>query len=391
MNRNFGLFALAVGAFGIGVTEFAPMGLLPVIANDLGISIPTAGLLISAYALGVMAGAPLMTLTTGRIPRRTLLIGLAAIFTLGNVLAARSDSYAMLTVARVITSLNHGTFFGVGSIVAASLVPPQRQAGAVAAMFMGLTIADVVGVPLATWAGEHMGWRAAFWGIAGLGVITMAALHLTLPALPASAGGDPMAELRVLGRGKVLGALALTVVGSSAMFTVFTYIVPMLRDVTHASFGFITAMLVTYGVGLTIGNWLGGKFADRSVDRTLIVTLGGLAAVLVAFAALMPSAVASAVLILLWGIASFALVPPLQVRVMSAASDAPNLASSVNIGAFNLGNALGAALGGGVIAMGLGYPAVALAGAATSALGMLGVLIMARSPSNAAEPRPCEA
>lgn len=391
MNRNFGLFALAVGAFGIGVTEFAPMGLLPVIASDLGISIPTAGLLISAYALGVMAGAPLMTLTTGRVPRRALLIGLAAIFTLGNVLAALSDSYAMLTFARVVTSLNHGAFFGVGSIVAASLVPPQRQAGAVAAMFMGLTIANVVGVPLATWAGEHMGWRAAFWGIAALGLVTMAALRLTLPALPATAGGDPIAELRVLGRGKVLGALALTVVGSSAMFTVFTYIVPMLRDVTHASLGFITAMLVTYGVGLTIGNWLGGKFADRSVDRTLVVTLGALAAVLVAFAALMPSAAASAVLILLWGIASFALVPPLQVRVMSAASDAPNLASSVNIGAFNLGNALGAALGGGVIAMGLGYPAVALAGAATSALGMLGVLIIARAPAGAAEPVPCEA
>ncbi|HZV11314.1 MAG TPA: MFS transporter, partial [Novosphingobium sp.] len=353
MRLNPGLLALSVGAFGIGVTEFAPMGLLPVIAGDLGVSIPTAGLLISAYALGVVLGAPLMTLTTGRVPRRALLIGLAGIFTAGNLLAALSGSYAMLLVARVITSFNHGAFFGVGSIVAAGLVPPQRQAGAVAAMFMGLTIANVVGVPLATWAGVHMGWRASFWGIAALGGLTMAALRLTLPDQPAPEGGNALAELRVLARGRVLGALALTVVGSSAMFTVFTYITPILRDATHASLGFITAMLVTYGLGLTVGNWLGGRYADRSVDRTLIVTLAGLTAVLVAFALLMGHAAPVAVLVFVWGVASFALVPPLQVRVMTAAADAPNLASSVNIGAFNLGNAFGAALGGGVIAAGL--------------------------------------
>lgn len=378
MKFNPGLLALSIGAFGIGVTEFAPMGLLPVIAHDLDVSIPVAGLLISAYALGVLVGAPLMTLTTGRVPRRTLLIGLAAIFTLGNILAALSHSYGLLLAARILTSLNHGAFFGVGSIVAASLVPPQRQASAVAAMFMGLTIANVVGVPLATWAGEHLGWRASFWGIAGLGLVTMASLRLTLPALPAPQDGDPIAELRVLLRGKVLGALALTVVGASAMFTVFTYIAPILRDATHASLGFVTAMLVTYGLGLTLGNWLGGKFADRSVDRTLIVTLASLSVLLVLFAWAMPFAGPASVVIFLWGVASFALVPPLQVRVMTAAADAPNLASSINIGAFNLGNALGAALGGGVIAAGLGYPAVALAGAATSALGLAAVLFASR-------------
>lgn len=378
MKLNPGLIALSVGAFGIGVTEFAPMGLLPVIAADLGVSIPSAGLLISAYALGVMLGAPLMTLITGRVPRRTLLIGLAGIFTAGNLLAAVSDSYGMLLAARVLTSFNHGAFFGVGSIVAASLVPRERRAGAVAAMFMGLTIANVVGVPLATWAGEHLGWRAAFWGIAALGVATMAALRLTLPSLPAPEGGDAAAELRVLTRGPVLGALALTVIASSAMFTVFTYIAPILREVTHASLGFVTAMLVVYGLGLTAGNWLGGRFADRSVDRTLVVTLASLSAVLVAFALLMGNAAVSAVLIFLWGIASFALVPPLQVRVMQAAADAPNLASAMNIGAFNLGNAFGAALGGGVIAAGLGYPMVALAGAATSAVGLVAVLVAGR-------------
>ena len=378
---NLGLFALAIGAFGIGVTEFAPMGLLPVIATGLGVSIPTAGLLISAYAMGVVIGAPLMTLTTGRLPRRTLLVGLAGIFTLGNLLAAVSSGYGMLLLARIVTSFNHGAFFGVGSVVAASLVPPERKAGAVAAMFMGLTIANVIGVPLATWAGDHLGWRAAFWGVSGLGLVMMAALRLTLPALPAPAGGGVAAELRVLRQGRVLGALGLTVIGSSAMFTVFTYVVPILKSATHASLGFVTAMLVTYGVGLTVGNWLGGRFADRSVDRTLIVTLGGLALILVVFAVLMPFAVPTAILVFAWGVASFALVPPLQVRVMAAAADAPNLVSSVNIGAFNLGNAIGAAVGGGVIAAGWGYPAVALAGAGAALIGLVAVLVAVRSPA----------
>jgi DHA1 family inner membrane transport protein len=378
MKINPPLLALAAGAFGIGVTEFAPMGLLPVVAKDLGVTIPAAGLLISAYAIGVMLGAPLVTLTTGRLPRRTLLIGLAAIFTVGNLMAAVSNSYAMLLLARIVTSLNHGAFFGVGSIVAASLVPPQRQAGAVAAMFMGLTIANVVGVPLATWAGDVMGWRSAFWGIAGLGVLTMAALRLTLPDMPAPKHGDARSELRVLLRGPVVAALGLTVVGASAMFTVFTYITPILREETHGSISFVTAMLVLYGVGLTIGNWLGGRFADRSVDRTLIVTLAALSAILVAFAFAMPFAAPTAVLIFLWGIASFALVPPLQVRVISAAADAPNLASSMNIGAFNLGNAIGAALGGGVIAAGLSLSYVSATGAAASTLGLIAILFIAK-------------
>ncbi len=386
MKINPPLLALAAGAFGIGVTEFAPMGLLPLIATDLGVSIPTAGLLISAYALGVVLGAPLMILTTGKVPRRTLLIALAGIFTAGNLLSAVSDGYGMLLVARVITSLNHGAFFGVGAVVAASLVPPNRQAGAVAAMFMGLTIANVVGVPAAAWAGEVLGWRASFWGIAAIGLGVMAALRLTLPRGAAPVGGNMRAELGVLSRGSVLAALALTVIGASAMFTVFTYIAPILREETGASTAFVTAMLVTYGLGLTLGNWLGGRFADRSVDKTLIVTLASLTLLLVAFAAAMPFAVPAAVLIFLWGVASFALVPPLQVRVMAVAADAPNLASAMNIGAFNLGNAIGAGLGGAVIAGGLGYPAVALAGAGAAASGLVLTLLLARR-----DPRPAAA
>jgi DHA1 family inner membrane transport protein len=381
MKFNPPLLALAIGAFGIGVTEFAPMGLLPVIATDLGVSIPTAGLLVSAYALGVLIGAPLMTLTTGRVPRRTLLIALMGIFTLGNLLSAVSGGYAMLLVARVITSFNHGAFFGVGSVVAASVVPADKRAGAVAAMFMGLTIANVGGVPLATWAGDLLGWRAAFWGITGLGALAMIALRFALPALPAERDTDMAAELRVLARGPVLAAMALTVIGSSAMFTVFTYIAPILRVEAHASTLFVTAMLVLYGLGLTVGNWLGGRYADRSIDATLIVTLAGLAALLVLFAATMHWPLVAAPLIFLWGVASFALVPPLQMRVMNEAAAAPNLASAMNIGAFNLGNAIGAALGGAVISAGMGYPAVSLAGAVMAVAGLALALGLRRSAS----------
>ncbi|CRM22297.1 MFS transporter [Pseudomonas sp. 52 E 6] len=377
MRINPPLVALAVGAFGIGVTEFAPMGMLPNIAQDVGVSIPAAGLLVSAYALGVLLGAPLMTLTTGKIPRRSLLIGLMAIFTLGNVMSALATGYYDLLFARVVTSLNHGAFFGVGSIVAASVVAPDKRAGAVAAMFTGLTLATIGGVPLATWFGELLGWRTAFWGISGLGVVTMAALWFALPNLPLAKSEGVLAEIKVLGRGPVLAALALTVVGSSAMFTVFTYIVPILSSETHASTAFITGMLVLFGVGLTLGNMWGGKSADRSIDRTLIVSLSVLILVLLAFTILMRWPVPAAMSILIWGIASFAVVPPLQMRVMEAAKGAPNLASAVNIGAFNLGNAIGAAVGGAVINAGLGYPAISLAGAAMAGLGLLMVLTFA--------------
>jgi DHA1 family inner membrane transport protein len=374
MRINPPLLALSIGAFGIGVTEFAPMGMLPGIAADLGVSIPSAGLLVSAYAMGVLIGAPLMTLTTARIPRRYLLIGLMAIFTLGNLLSALATNYQTLMIARVVTSLNHGAFFGIGSIVAASVVAPDKRAGAVAAMFMGLTIATIGGVPLATWFGEMFGWRTAFWGIAGLGAIAMASLWWALPNVPTPKGEGLMAEIRVLGRKPVLAALALTVVGSSAMFTVFTYIAPILRDATHASTTFITGMLMLFGIGLTLGNVWGGKAADRSIDRTLVLSLSALIVVLLAFSVLMRWPLPAAAAILVWGAASFALVPPLQMRVMEAAKEAPNLASAVNIGAFNFGNAIGAVLGGAVINAGLGYPAISLAGAGMAALGLVMVL-----------------
>ncbi|MFA6266201.1 MAG: MFS transporter [Pseudolabrys sp.] len=390
MKLNPPLFALALGAFGIGVTEFTPMGMLPLIADDLGVSIPAAGLLVSAYALGVLVGAPLMTLGFARVPRRTLLIGLMGIFTLGNLLAAMSDSYSMLLVARIVTSFNHGAFFGVGSVVAASVVAPDRRAGAVAAMFSGLTIATIGGVPLAAWLGEVLGWRATFWGIAAVGAIVMVALRVALPPLPVEKGADMWAELRVVRRPTVLLALALTVVGASAMFTVFTYIVPILKSETGATTPFVTAMLVVYGVGLTVGNWIGGRFADRSLDGTLIVSLAGLVVLLLLFAIGMRWEASAALLIFLWGIASFAVVPPLQMRVMQAAHEAPNLASAMNIGAFNLGNAVGAAVGGAVIDARLGYPSVSVAGAAMALAGLAMLLLVRRGQKQAAMPAPAE-
>ncbi len=374
MKFNPPLFALAIGAFGIGVTEFSPMGLLPLIADDLRVSIPVAGLLVTAYAVGVMLGAPVMTLATGKIPRKNLLIGLMGIFTLGNFLSAISTNYDMLLFSRLVTSLNHGAFFGVGSVVAAGLVPANKRAGAVAAMFMGLTIANVGGVPLATWVGNQFGWRAAFWGITALGAAAMAALALALPKIAANGDINMRDELRALRRPAVMLALAVTVLSSGAMFTVFTYIAPILRDATGASTQFITAMLVLYGVGLTVGNWLGGRFADKSVDGTLITTLVALTILLVIFAGVMQWPIPAAISIFAWGVATFALVPPLQMRVMTTAADAPNVAASVNIGAFNLGNALGAALGAGVISLNLGYPAIALAGSGLSLAGLLLVL-----------------
>ena len=375
MKVSWPLVALAVGAFGIGTTEFAPMGLLPVIATGLGVSIPKAGLLVTGYALGVMVGAPLLTLPTGRLDRKYLLLGLMALFTIGNLLAAVAPGYGWLMAARVVTSLCHGSFFGVGSVVAAALVAPERRASAVAAMFSGLTIANVGGVPLAAWIGQHIGWRAAFACIGALGIVAMAALVLALPQMAGDQEASVRSELNAMTRGPVLVALLATVLGSAAMFTVFTYIAPILQHVTHASQNVLTATLVIYGVGLTIGNALGGRFADRALTPTLIAVFAALVVLLVLFAWTMHGIVPAVATVFAWGVATFALVPALQARVMSLAVDAPNLASSINIGAFNLGNAIGAALGGGVIAEGLGYEWVAIAGAAMAAGGLILVVV----------------
>ncbi|WHR56475.1 MFS transporter [Acinetobacter haemolyticus] len=377
MNRDvhFTLLALAIGAFAIGTTEFSPMGLLPNIANDLGVSIPSAGLLITGYALGVMIGAPIMTLWFGGYARRNALILLMAIFTIGNLIAAFAPSYMSLMGARLITSLNHGAFFGIGSVVAASVVPANKQASAVASMFMGLTIANIGGVPLATWVGQNIGWRMSFLAISALGLITMLALWKALPV--GSVGQKPniKMELKVLTRLPVVLALLTTVFGASAMFTLYTYIAPSLVEFTHASPSFITMMLVLIGIGFSLGNHFGGKFADLSMDKTLIGFLGLLIGLMVIFPILAQTQLGAAIGLVLWGTAAFAIVPPLQMRVMSVAREASGLASSVNIGAFNLGNAIGAAAGGAVLSLGLNYAAVSMIGAVLAAIGLVLVFI----------------
>ena len=368
------LLALAVGAFGIGTTEFGPMGMLPTMAEGLQVSVPSAGLLVSAYALGVMIGAPIMTLLLARWSPRKALILLMAIFTVGNLLSALAPGYASLMVARVITSLNHGAFFGIGSVVAASLVPREKQASAVAFMFTGLTVANIGGVPAATWISDAFGWRQSFAGIGALGLLAMATL---LFALPQGGGGQRLnlrAEWQVLTRPAVLQGLLTTVLGSAAMFTLYTYINPALKTFTGASPAFITAMLALTGVGFTIGNAIGGKFADRSIEKTIIGFLALVTVSMLAFPWLATSALGAAACVFVWAIGAFALVPPVQMRVMRAAVEAPGLASSINIGAFNLGNAIGAAAGAAVLSLGGGYTAVAVAGAGFSILALLLVL-----------------
>lgn len=384
MKINYPLLALAVGAFGIGTTEFSPMGLLPVIAEGVDVSIPKAGMLISAYAVGVMIGAPLMTLLLSHRARRNALVFLMAIFTLGNVLSSIAPDYTTLMLSRIITSMNHGAFFGLGSVVAASVVAKEKQASAVATMFMGLTIANIGGVPAATWLGATIGWRMSFLATAGLGVIAMLGLWFSLPKGEAGERPNVKRELSVLLRPQVLTALLTTVLGAGAMFTLYTYIAPVLHTLTAATPAFVTLMLMLTGVGFSIGNYLGGKFADRSESNTLKGFLLLLLTVMLLMPLLARSEIGAALGMVIWGIATFGVVPPLQMRVMRVASEAPGLSSSVNIGAFNLGNALGAAAGGAVVSAGLGYAFVPVMGAIIAALALLVVLLNRRARAGVA-------
>ena len=357
------LLALAVGAFAIGTTEFTPMGLLPVIAQDLHISVPKAGSLVSAYAFGVMIGAPIMTLLLGAVSRKAALIGLMGLYIVGNLGAGLSHSYTMLMIWRVVTSLSHGAFFGLGAVEASSVVAPERRASAVASMFMGLTIANIFGVPAATWLGDTMGWRSAFLVTALLGAVAVLALSLALPPRGRSARPDIMGELRVLMGTEVLLALAVTTLGAGIMFVLYTYIAPFLHSITHAGDGLVTLALMTIGVGFSIGAALGGRLADRSTRFALLLMLPVLGGIMLVYPFIAVSSFGAIIGILVWSAASFAIMPALQMRTMQAARGAPALASSVNIGAFNLGNALGAWLGGVVLSQGLGYGAVSMSGA----------------------------
>ncbi|WP_410671923.1 MFS transporter [Amycolatopsis sp. cmx-4-68] len=372
------LLALAISAFGIGTTEFVIMGLLPEVAGDFGVSIPSAGLLISGYALGVVVGAPLLTALASRVPRKTVLVALMGLFVVGNVLSALAPSYGLLMTGRVVAALSHGAFFGVGSVVAASLVAPARQAGAIALMFTGLTVANVLGVPAGTALGQAFGWRSTFWVVSALGVAGAVGILALVPHQPKSGDAGLRGELAVFRRPQVWLALAMTALGFGGVFASFTYIAPMMTEVAGFSSGAVTWLLVLFGAGLFAGNLLGGRAADRRLMPSLYVILAALALVLVAFVFTAHAKVPAAITIALFGAAGFATVPPLQARVLAKADGAPALASAANIAAFNLGNAGGAWLGGQAIGAGLGYTAPNWIGAALAAAGLAVALVSGR-------------
>ncbi|MFF9838607.1 MFS transporter [Streptomyces sp. NPDC020422] len=366
------LLALAIGAFGVGTTEFVIMGLLPEIAADYGVSIPTAGLLVTGYALGVVIGAPLLTVLGNKVSRKRMLMVLMGLFVAGNLLSALAPSFGVMLAGRVVASLAHGSFFGIGAVVAADLVAPDKKAGAIATMFTGLTVANIVGVPLGTFIGQAVGWRVTFALVAGLGVAGLLGIARLVPAMPRPEGARLRRELTAFRNPQVLLAMAMTVLGFGGVFAAITYIAPMMTEVTGYSDGAVTWLLVLFGVGMFLGNLIGGRFADRALMPLLYVTLGGLALVLALFTVAAHDKILAAVAVLLVGALGFATVPPLQKRVLDQAHGAPTLASAVNIGAFNLGNALAAWLGGLVIASGFGYTAPNWVGAvlAAAALGL---------------------
>ncbi|RRH90912.1 MFS transporter [Mesorhizobium tamadayense] len=355
------LYALAAGAFGIGVTEFVIMGLLLDVSADLGVSISAAGQLISGYALGVVVGAPLLTIATGRWPRKTVLLALMAIFTAGNLACALAPDYWTLMGARVLTAFAHGTFFGVGSVVATGLVAPNRKASAIALMFTGLTIANILGVPFGTWLGQAFGWRATFWAVTLVGVVAFTVIFFLVPrAKAAPEKSDLRTDLAVLGRPPVLLGFATTVLGYAGVFAVFTYIAPILTRISSFPEAAVSPILLVFGGGLIVGNLIGGKAADRWLVPSVLGSLVVLALVLGAMTFALRGQVGAVVSIGLLGAAAFATVAPLQMWVLEKAEGAgQSLASSFNIAAFNLGNAAGAWLGGVVIAHGPGLGAVA--------------------------------
>jgi DHA1 family inner membrane transport protein len=365
------LLALAVGAFGIGTTEFVMMGLLPDVADDLHISLPTAGHLVSAYALGVVIGAPLLAAVTARMSRRTVLISLMGLFVAGNALSALAPDNGWLLAARFLSGLPHGAFFGVGAVVATTLAAPERKARSVSLMFLGLTVANVAGVPVATLMGQHLGWRATFLGVSAIGVAAIVALALLIPHdrahAPATGLRGELAALRSL---PVWLALGTTVAGFGALFSAYSYITPMLTDAAGYAGSSVTLLLALFGVGATIGNLLGGRLADHALRPTLFGGLVSLVAVLALFPLLMAAPWSAALAVTLLGVAAFVTGSPLQLMVMEKASSAPSLASSANQAAFNLANAGGAWIGGLALAAGLGVTSPALAGAALAALGL---------------------
>lgn len=374
------LFVLALSAFAIGTTEFVVLGLLPDVAGDLAVTIPEAGWLVTGYALAVAIGAPIMAISTSHLRRRSTLILLMGIFILGNLMCALAPSYWVLMIARIVTALCHGAFFGIGSVVAASLVASDRKASAVALMFTGLTLANVLGVPLGTALGQSFGWRAPFWAVAVMGAASIAGLMLVLPKSETAAKSDILSEISALRGIGLWLSLLMTVFFSAAMFALFTYVAPILRDVTGVSPSGVTWTLFLIGLGLTVGNLVGGKLADWRLGTSLALSFAAIAVTSAAFGFTSSSLIPAEITLFLWALVTFAAVPALQIGVVRYGKDAPNLVSTINIGAFNVGNALGAWAGGVVIDHGFALTRVPLAAAALALIGLGIVALTFASP-----------
>lgn len=370
--RWLAVFALALGGFGIGTTEFVAMGLLPDIAAGFGITEPTAGHVISAYALGVVVGAPTIAAMTARVPRRALLLGLMAVFTLGNLASMVAPTYPTLVIARFVAGLPHGAFFGIAALAAAHLMGPQNRAKAVAHVLSGLTIATVLGVPIASWLGQALGWRSAFGLVVFIGVLTVIALWFWLPdQLRTMHVSSPLTELGALRRPQVLLAVLVGMVGFGGMFAVYTYISTTMTDVAGLSRTLVPVALMVFGLGMVVGNLVGGRLADISVIRSLYISLGALGVLLAVFVAAAHNPWTALLVLFGIGLAGSAVGPALQTRLMDVAADAQTLAAALNHSALNIGNATGAWVGGLVIAAGYGYTAPAAAGAVLAVGGLL--------------------
>ncbi|MER7396402.1 MFS transporter [Streptomyces sp. NPDC000151] len=364
------LLALAISAFGIGTTEFVMMGLLPNVANDLGTSVPTAGYLVSAYALGVVIGAPLLTALGSRIPRKRMLLLMMAVFTAGNLASALAPNFGMLIAGRLLAGLPHGAFFGVGAVVAARLVKEGRQARAVATMFLGLTIANIVGVPAATLLGQHLGWRATFLVVAAIGLVAMASLAKLVPYVPRDEQNGVRQEIRALGNRQVLLGLLTAVFGFAGVFAVYSYLASMMTKVTGFTESTVPVVLALFGIGMTLGALAAGPLTDRALRPTLYGSLGALAVTLVVFDFTVHVKWAALVTVVVLGAVGFMTTTPLQMLVMRKAEHAPTLASASNHSAFNLANAGGAWLGGVAIAAHWGWTSPTLVGAVLAVVGL---------------------
>lgn len=365
------LLALAISAFGIGTTEFVIMGLLPQVASAFGVSIPTAGHLVTGYALGVVIGAPLLTALATKLPRKTMVIGLMALFGAGNLASAFAPSFHLLLVARVISALPHGAFFGVGAVIATELSRPERRARAVSLMFAGLTVANIVGVPVSTLLGQQLGWRATFVAVAGIAAIATVALAVLVPSMERPGDVSLRTEVRTFRSAQVWLSLAVVMFGFGGTFAAYSYISPMMTKVAGFAPAMVTVLLALYGLGLTVGNLLGGWLADRGrLMPGIYFGLVGLIAVLVAFTLTVHIQVLAALTVFALGIAGFVGVPMVQARIMDQARGAPTLAAAAIQSAFNIANAVGAYLGGMVIGAGLGYTSVDLVGAVLAGSGL---------------------